>query len=132
MSELDLLRALSTLDRVHTLARVLVAGQVATAGLLLLVIYLKYRIFATTLAYLKRSDEILQLVKVWNESAHTQTKDARRVLQKVEEKANADVSPSDVLQAVAAVPEQTASKVVERIKSSDSGPHPTVRPPGGV
>jgi hypothetical protein len=131
VSEQDLL------DQIYTVTKFLkflIAGQITMIGLILLVIYLKYRIYTTMLTYLQRSEqkltdshEILEIVKVYNEAAHTQHKDAKRVMEKVEEKTDAVVSPKDVMQAVAAVPEATADKVVEKLKTEDSGKIPAIK-----
>lgn len=135
MSEQDILRGLAVLDRIHNVVTTLVFGQFIQICLLLTILYLKYRVYSVTLDYLRRSEqkltdshEILEMVKVYNEMAHTQHKDAKRVMDKVEQKADGVVSPKDVMQAVAAVPDATAEKVVEKLSVSDSGRVPVVKP----
>lgn len=106
--------------------------NVATVGLILWALRIKQRDTGAILAYLKNADDMLGLVKIWAESAHTQHKDAKRVMEKVEQQAaTAVTSPADVMQAVAAVPAATAEMVVEKMKQESHGDSGvlTVRPP---
>jgi hypothetical protein len=93
-------------------------------------LYLKLRDNRVTLSYLRRADETLAVVKVWCELAHTQHRDAKRVMEKVESRSDS-TSVDTVIKAVDQVPD----KVVEKIKEAggvDSGqflPRPPLPPP---
>jgi hypothetical protein len=92
-------------------------------------IALKKKLAAEQREYLVAALDILRVVKEYNTLAHTQHKDAKRVMDAVEQAAG--TAPA-VVEAVKAVPDRTADKVVERIMSDsagDSGKFKTVPPP---
>jgi hypothetical protein len=80
-------------------------------------IALKKKLAAEQREYLVAALDILRVVKEYNTLAHTQHKDAQRMMNAVEQAAG---SPPALIEAVKAVPDRTADKVVERIMSGDS------------
>lgn len=100
------------LETVFVWLKVGVSLGVFIALQLFAVLYLKWVIYKITVAYLKRADETLTVTKEWSYLAHNQHKDAQRVMEKVEQRADQNQT---VVRAVEAVPEITATKVVEKI-----------------
>lgn len=122
----------------YEIGLVILSLSVLAIVLLLVDIFLEYLIYRKQAEYLDRVEkrdiriyEMLELMKVWNESAHTQHKDAKRVLEKVEE-TTATVSGVSGSATAAiekatnevktVVPERTAEMVVEKLKREDGGP----------
>lgn len=110
-----------------TILRILVAGQSLILGALVAVLVLKVVLFRVTVRYLESAAETLAIVKEWCTLAHTQTRNAARVLDKVEN------SSAPVIAAVEKVPEQTAEKVTAALRdASESGQAlPALKPDSG-
>lgn len=85
-----------------------------------LIMALKVAIYLVVVGYLKRAEDVLEIAKAYYEMGRTQHKDATRLTNTLQQRA--DAAPS-VLHAVQQVPEKTAEKVLDGLEKKDSGVH---------
>lgn len=127
---------MNPVERITDICQTVANGQTITherlqwiIGLLVSILVLKFVLLVLAILNLHvkivTRDEVremkllLGIVKDWANSARAHSRDAKDLTEKAKEQAPA--AERHVLEAVGRVPEQTAERVVEKLKDGDSG-----------
>jgi hypothetical protein len=108
VTEYDMLRAIFWL-------------AVAGVSMLVAILILKVVIYLRVIGQLENCRDLLLIVKDHSNSARINRKEAVAALRQVKVESGTHPTRADVLDAVQQIPDRTAEKVTEAIKSGDSG-----------